>query len=109
MNLRVTWLRFLDRVRPRPGIGGPSPRVATASPAEARRMEEILRRHRGPHAAGISDPALDRVVEAALALVSAAAWKGFEDVSPQWQALYDAVSYAAVEGPDARGSANSAA
>lgn len=43
---RIAWLRFLDRVKPRPGLGGPSPRVMTASPAETRRIEEILERHR---------------------------------------------------------------
>jgi hypothetical protein len=43
-NLHIFWLRFLDRVKPRYGVGGrKSPRVMTATPAEAKRIEEILR------------------------------------------------------------------
>lgn len=45
INRYVLWLRFLDRVRPRYGVGRrPSPRVMTASPEMAARIEEILRR-----------------------------------------------------------------
>lgn len=45
-RFRIAWLQFLDRVKPRPGIGGSSPRVMVATPAEVERIEEILRRHR---------------------------------------------------------------
>lgn len=44
-SARVVWLRFLDRVKPRRGVGGrPSPRIEEAAPAMAARIEEILSR-----------------------------------------------------------------
>lgn len=45
---RIWWLRFLDRVKPRPGIGGPSPRISVATPAEAERIKQILCDHPPP-------------------------------------------------------------
>lgn len=46
--VRIAWLRFLDRVKPRPGLGSPSPRVMTATPAEAKRIKEILAKRNLP-------------------------------------------------------------
>lgn len=44
-GLGWAWLlRLLDRVDPRPGIGGTSPRITTLTGEEARRVEQILAR-----------------------------------------------------------------
>lgn len=50
-RIKIAWWRFLDRVNPRPGLGGPSPRVRTLSPAEIERVEQILSRKFSPRAA----------------------------------------------------------
>jgi hypothetical protein len=43
--VRLYWLRVLDRLKPRYGVGGhPTPRVSKGTPEMTRRIEEILRR-----------------------------------------------------------------
>lgn len=40
-RVRMFWLRLLDRVMPRPGVGGSVSRIVTMSPAEAERIENL--------------------------------------------------------------------
>lgn len=43
---RIAWSRVLDVVKPKRDYHGKYPRIHRASPEEAKRIEEILERHR---------------------------------------------------------------
>lgn len=46
MSVRVQWSRALDKVKPKRDYAGTYPRMHNASPAEAERIAEIIRRPR---------------------------------------------------------------